>query len=418
MFQSFEWVLAFRYLRLKGHEGFISVIAIFSLVGIFLGVAALIITMSVMGGFREELLGKVIGFKGHLLYQPVGGKVADYDESVRLLSSVQNVVHVDPIIEGQVMASFGDYATGAIVRGMRPEDLKERPLIADNIVEGSLDDFGTGEHDLAVGVRLAENYGLKIGSLVTLITPKGRVTPFGTVPRLSSYVIKAIFEVGEYNYDSGYFFMPLDQAQKYFKYGDTVQYLEITLTHPDLINETYPYVDQRLKATGHLGRLIDWRVLNRSFFNALQIERNVMFIILTLIILVAVFNVISTMIMLVRSKNKDIAILRTMGASRSSILKVFFIAGSIIGIFGTLLGVLAGIFIAKNLQAISDFIEATTGAEVWNAEIRFISEIPAIINPGEVIAVTIVALTLTFLATLYPAWRAAKTDPVEALRYE
>ncbi|WP_138380139.1 lipoprotein-releasing ABC transporter permease subunit [Luteithermobacter gelatinilyticus] len=418
MFRAFEWTLAFRYLRLKGHEGFISVIAIFSLVGIFLGVAALIVTMSVMGGFREEILSKVIGFKGHLLYQPYAGRMTDYDAAASALSTVENVVRVDPVIEGQVMASFGDYATGAMVRGIRPEDLRHRPLVAENIVAGSLTDFGTGEHDIIIGKRLADTYGLEIGSLITLITPKGRVTAFGTVPRLASYEIKAIFEVGEYNYDSSYFFIPLDQAQKYFQYENSVQYLELTLTHPDLIEETYPFVQQRIRELGLQGRLIDWRVLNRSFFNALQIERNVMFIILTLIILVAVFNIISTMIMLVRSKNKDIAILRTMGASRASILRVFFIAGSLIGILGTFLGLAGGVVVADNLQNIVDFVETATGAELWNAEIRFISEIPAIIQPDEVIAVVTVSLTLTFLATLYPAWRAAKTDPVEALRYE
>jgi lipoprotein-releasing system permease protein len=250
------------------------------------------------------------------------------------------------------------------------------------------------------------------------MSPKGRITAFGTVPRIQQFNVIAIFEVGEYNYDSNYFFIPLDQAQVYFQYGNQVGGLEVTLKHADLVSQTYAPLSQRIADLGLAGRLLDWQQLNRSFFNALQIERNAMFIILSLIILVAVFNVISTMIMLVKSKTRDIAVLRTMGASRSSITRIFFIIGSSIGFFGTFLGVIGGIYIANHLKWVTNLIENITGATVWDAETRFISEIPSKVDNSEVMAVTVVALVLSLIATIFPALRAANTDPVKALQYE
>ncbi len=418
MFRNYEWKVALKYLSIKGHDGFVTVIALFSLFGIFLGVGALIVTMSVMGGFREELLGKVIGFNGHVLYQPFGGKMENYDEAAAKLSTVQNVVRVRPILEGQALAMMGENGTFALVRGIKPEDLRTQKLVSSNIVTGSLDKFGDGENDIVIGQRLAERYGLEVGSDLTLMSPRGRITAFGTVPRIQQFTVIAIFEVGEYNYDSNYFFIPLDQAQVYFQYGEQVGALEVTLTHADMVGATYPELSQRIVDAGLSGRIIDWQQLNQAFFNALQIERNAMFIILSLIILVAVFNVISTMIMLVKSKTRDIAVLRTMGASRSSITRIFFIIGSSIGILGTFLGVIGGIYLANHLQWVADLIEAMTGATIWDAETRFISEIPSKVDNAEVIAVTIVALTLSLLATIFPALRAANTDPVKALKYE
>ncbi len=418
MFRNYEWKVALKYLSIRGHDGFVTVIALFSLFGIFLGVGALIVTMSVMGGFREELLGKVIGFNGHVLYQPFGGKMEDYDAAAADLSLVQDVVKVRPILEGQALAMMGEYGTFALVRGVKPEDLRSQTLVADNMVMGSLDDFGTGESDIIIGLRLAEKYNLGIGDEITLMSPRGRVTAFGTVPRIQNFLITGIFEVGEYNYDSNYFFVPLPAAQTYFQYGDQVGALEVTLTHADKVREIYPLLAQRIVDSGMAGRMIDWQQLNQAFFNALEIEKNAMFIILSLIILVAVFNVISTMIMLVKSKTRDIAVLRTMGASRSSITRIFFIIGSSIGVLGTFLGVIGGIYLANHLQWVADLIEALTGTSVWDAETRFITEIPSKVDSAEVIAVTIVALTLSLLATIFPALRAANTDPVKALKYE
>lgn len=418
MFRNYEWKVALKYLSVRGHDGFVTVIALFSLFGIFLGVGALVVTMSVMGGFREELLGKVIGFNGHVLYQPFGGKMSDYDAAAAEVSTVKNVVRVRPILEGQAMAMMGDYGTFALVRGIKAEDIRSQDLIASNIVLGNLDKFGDGENDIVIGQRLAEKYGLEIGSDVTLMSPKGRITAFGTVPRIQQFSVIAIFEVGEYNYDSNYFFVPLAAAQTYFQYGDQVGALEVTLTHADMVNETYPALSQRIVDAGLAGRVIDWQQLNRAFFNALQIERNAMFIILSLIILVAVFNVISTMIMLVKSKTRDIAVLRTMGASRTSITRIFFIIGSSIGVLGTFFGVIGGVYLANHLQWVADLIEKMTGATLWDAETRFITEIPSKVDNSEVIAVTVVALSLSLLATIFPALKAANTDPVKALKYE
>lgn len=418
MFRNYEWKVALKYLSIRGHDGFVTVIALFSLFGIFLGVGALIVTMSVMGGFREELLGKVIGFNGHVLYQPFGGRMEEYDAAAADLSTIPNVVKVRPIIEGQALAMMGENGTFALVRGIKPEDLRSQELISANIIMGSLDEFGDGESDIVIGQRLAERYALEVGGEITLMSPRGRVTAFGTVPRIQQFTISAIFEVGEYNYDSNYFFVPLPAAQTYFQYGDQAGALEVTLTHADMVGEVYPLLAQRIVDSGLTGRIIDWQQLNQAFFNALQIERNAMFIILSLIILVAVFNVISTMIMLVKSKTRDIAVLRTMGASRSSITRIFFIIGSSIGFIGTFLGVVGGIYLANHLQWVADLIEAMTGTPVWDAETRFITEIPSQVDSAEVIAVTVVALTLSLLATIFPALRAANTDPVRALKYE
>lgn len=418
MFRAHEWMVAFRYLKVRSNEGFVTLVALFSLLGIAIGVMVLIVTMSVMNGFREELLSKVIGFNGHMLYQPVGGRMGDYDDAVTRLKKVDHVVKVLPIVEGHALATFGSYSVPALVRGVKPKDIRNMSLIADNIKVGSLSDFGAGDNDILIGKRLADKYGLSPGDLVTLVTPRGRVTPFGTVPRIANYEITAIFEVGEYNYDTSYFFLPLAAAQSYFQYEDQVAALEISLTHPDMITELYPTVQQAVRDISPGGRLIDWRVLNQSFFNALQVERNVMFIILSFIILVAVFNIISTMIMMVKNKTRDVAILRTMGVSSASIMRIFFIVGSCIGMVGTLLGTLSGLAIAYNVQSILDFIERLTGMSLWEGEVRFLSEVPAIVDVTEVTIVIFVALGMSFFATLLPAWRAAKVDPVKSLRYE
>jgi len=414
MFRRFEWMIAGRYLRARRSDSFISVIAGFSLVGIALGVMTLIIVMAVMNGFREELISRIIGFNGHLIVQGYNGKLENYDEITDRIRNLQYVTRAAPVIEGQVLASANNRSDGAFVRALRPADLASLEAIAGNIISGSLDDF-VNENVVVVGDRFASSYGLGIGDEVTLLSPKGAATPFGIVPRAVSYRIVATFEVGEYTYDSSFIFMPLERAQSYFQYNDQVAGVEIFLTHPDLVADVAPRVAAVVRTPA---RIVSWQQINPALFSALKVERNVMFLILTLIILVAAFNIISSLIMLVKDKGHDIAILRTMGARRSSIMRIFFIAGASVGVIGTLLGFILGYVFCLNIQSIQHALERLIGTELWSPELRFLTEIPARMDNVEVAAVVLMALALSFLATLFPAWRAARLDPVEALRYE
>jgi len=414
MFAPVEWMIAARYMRARRQEGFISVIAAFSLLGIGLGVATLIIVMSVMNGFRAELLGRILGLNGHLAVLATQTQLVDYDVLAGRVRGVEGVVSATPLIEGQVMASAGGRATGALVRGIRPDDLRARELIAGNIVSGSLDDFG-GEDTVVLGGQLARQLAVGIGDRVTLISPRGQTTAFGTVPRMQAYRVAATFQIGMYEYDSTYVYMPLPAAQIYFRYPDAVSQLEVFLDDAERLR-----VARRAIGTvvGPDLRLYDWQQANRSFFNALQVERNVMFLILTLIILVAAFNVISSLIMLVKDKGRDIAILRTMGATRGTVMRVFFIAGASIGVIGTLAGTILGLVFCANIETLRQWLQGLTGTELFSAEIYFLSKLPAKVDPDEVMAVVLMALGLSLLATLYPSWRAARLDPVDALRYE
>ncbi len=415
MFSRFEWMMALRYLRARRQEGFISVIAWFSLMGIALGVATLIIVMSVMNGFRQELLGRILGLNGHLSVQGQFRELKDFDSIAGRLRDLKGVTVVTPLIEGQVMATSRGAAQGAVVRGIRPSDLSSRSLIAENIARGSLDDFQDGK-TVVIGDRLAQKMGLGVGDRITLISPKGNATAFGTVPRTAAYRIAATFEVGMFEYDSSFVFMPLGTAQVYFKYPKgAVSSLEVFIDDPDQAVDVKVRIAKSVKG---IGRIHDWQQANASFFNAIQVERNVMFLILTLIILVAAFNIISSMIMLVKDKGRDIAILRTMGATRGMIMRVFLIAGAGVGVIGTLAGAIMGIAFAQNIEAIRQWIQGLTGTELFAAEIYFLSQLPAVIDWNEVVAVLAMALALSFLATIYPSWRAARTDPAEALRYE
>ncbi len=413
MFSAFEWMMAMRYLRARRQEGFISVIAWFSLLGIALGVATLIIVMSVMNGFREELLNRILGINGHLSIYGQFEKLTDYDAFADKIRGVEGVTVVTPIIEGQVMASTQKSASGAIVRGFRPDDLRARAIIADNIQGGTLDNFN--KDSIVIGVRLARKLGVGIGHDITLISPKGNITAFGTIPRMRKYKIAATFEMGMYEYDSGFIFMDLAAAQVYFKLPAAVSNLEVFVTDPDRAIDIGRKISSIATDTV---RVHDWQRANASFFNAIQVERNVMFLILTLIIVVAAFNIISSMIMLVKDKGRDIAILRTMGASKGTIMRIFFLSGASVGIIGTFSGVLMGLSFANNIEAIRQWIQGLTGAELFAAEIYFLSQLPAVVDPAEVVAVVLMGLGLSFLATIYPSWRAAKIDPAEALRYE
>ncbi len=416
MFSRFEWMMALRYLRARRQEGFISVIAWFSLLGIALGVATLIIVMSVMNGFRQELLTRILGLNGHLSVQGQFRDLKDFDPIADKIRDLKGVISVTPLIEGQVMATANGTAQGALVRGLRHQDLNRRKLIADNVVRGSLDEFKDGGKGVVIGDRLAQKMGIRVGDKITLISPKGSTTAFGTVPRTAAYKVVATFEVGMFEYDSSFVFMDLADAQIYFKFPkEAVSSLEVFIKDPDQAIE----VKQRIGgAVQGLGRIYDWQQANASFFNAIQVERNVMFLILTLIILVAAFNIISSMIMLVKDKGKDIAILRTMGATRGMIMRVFLIAGASVGVIGTVAGAFLGIAFADNIETVRQWIQSLTGTDLFAAEIYFLSQLPAVIDWHEVIAVIGMALGLSFLATIYPSWRAARTDPAEALRYE
>ena len=414
MFAAVEWMIAWRYMRARRAEGFISVIAGFSLLGIALGVATLIIVLSVMNGFRIELLDRILGLNGHIAVVSSTGTLSDYNPLADRVRVVDGVLSVTPLVEGQILATSRGRSSGAVVRGLTPEDLAGRSSIADNIRLGTLADF-KGNDAIVLGSRLARTLGAVPGDKVTLVSPNGTVTAFGTVPRLQAYTVVATFEVGMFEFDSSFIFMPLEAAQQYFRLGDTVNQLEVFVANPDDL------LRQRLAIGVVLDpeqRLFDWQQSNSTFFNALQVERNVMFLILTLIILVAAFNIISSLIMLVKDKGSAIAILRTVGASRGAIMRIFFIVGASIGVVGTLTGTLLGLLFAHNIESLRRAIESLTGNDLFAAEIYFLSQLPAEVDNGEVIMVVSMALGLSILATLYPSWRASRLDPVEALRNE
>ncbi len=412
MFSAFEWSMAARYLRARRREGFISVIAWFSLIGIALGVATLIIVMAVMNGFRTELLGRILGLNGHVVVQDFGVPLRDYETLAARLAEREGVIQVTPFIEAQVMATAKGRALGAVVRGLSPALFAKRKILRDNIVQGKAADFGL-KPGIFIGVHMANKLGLRLGDRLTLISPQGTATPFGSVPRNKAYRIAGIFKVGMYEYDASFVFMPLDAAQIFFRMKEKVTAIEIFVEDADKAPGHRLAIRKALKKY----RVTDWQQRNSHFFSALEVERNVMFLILTLIIVVAAFNIISSLIMLVKDKSKAIAILRTMGATRATIMRIFIISGTAIGVIGTLAGFLLGLVFCLNIGTIQKWLESF-GLEVWSAEIRFLTQVPAEINNAEVFSVVLMALVLSFLATLYPSWRAARLDPVEALRYE
>lgn len=413
MISQFERTVAWRYLRSKKAEGFVSVIAGFSFAGIMLGVATLIIVMSVMNGFRQELFSRILGLGGHMNIYSQAGALYDYKSLADDILKVNGIESVTPIIEGQTLLSYRSAATGVMVRGITQGDFKARDTLFNGIRAGDIEQFGGFK--VAIGSVLAQKYNLSIGDKITLTSPVLKTTPFGTVPTQRSFNVALVFDVEMYEYNSGFVFMPLDAAQKFFQHKGTVSSLEIFLSEPERLDEIRHNIELQMNDRASV---YDWRDMNKSFFNALEVERNVMFLILSLIILVAAFNIISSMIMLVKDKGHDIAIMRTMGATRGNMMRIFMLTGASIGFIGTIVGAIIGISFALNIETIREFLESMTGLSLWDAEIRFLSEIPAEIDWNEVVSVLGMAFALSIFATIYPAWRAARLDPVEALRYE
>jgi lipoprotein-releasing system permease protein len=408
-----ERMLAWRYLMPRRRDRFISMTAWFALIGIMLGVATLIIVMAVMNGFRAELLGRVLGVNGHLMVQSAGAPFLDNGDSlVDQIQAMDPTLGVHLMADGQAMILSGGQASGGLVRGMRLEDLSSRSLIADNIKSGVLAELDAPATVL-IGQRMAEKYALKVGDSLRLIAPKGEVTPFGTVPRIANFRIVGIFEVGMYEYDSSFLYMSLANAQQFFRLGERATGVEIVLPDPGQLNRIKRQLIETLPPDY---RIVDWQEANRGFFSAIQVERNVMFLILTMIILVAAFNIISTVVMLVKDKRRDIAILRSMGATQGAILRIFFLNGALLGVSGTILGVGLGVLFASNIESIRQALSSLTGTNLFSAEIYFLSQLPAKIEWGEVWSVVGMALALSFIAAIFPALRAARMDPVEALR--
>jgi lipoprotein-releasing system permease protein len=413
-FALFEWMLAGRYLRARRKEGFISVTAGVSFFGIMLGVATLIIVMAVMNGFRNDLFSKILGLNGHLVIYRVGEPFTDYDKIKGQISGVPGVERAIPLVEGQVMISSNVQALGGAVRGIREDDLKGLPLVAGNVRFGSLDGFDS-QGGIAIGMRLANAMRVNVGDRLTLVSPRGAQTPFGVAPRSKPFLISAIFEIGMSEYDKSVIFMPLNLAQKYFNKNGRVDVLEVVVDNPEKVGE---YAEAVRAIGGPIINVSDWRQRNETFFTVLEVERNVMFIILSLIVLVAALNIISGLMMLVKEKGRDIAILRTMGASKGSVMRIFLITGASIGVVGTLAGLALGIVFCWRIEEIRQFVSWMLGTRLFDPNIYYLTKLPAEIDPVDTASIVGMALVLSVLATLYPSWRASRLDPVEALRYE
>lgn len=415
MFGPFERAVAGRYLRARRGERFVSVIAIFSLVGIALGVSTLIIVMAVMNGFQADLMGRILGLNGDLTIYGQGRTISQYEDVTRKVRSVPGVVSATPLVEGQVLLSAGAYNSGGMVHGLTPQGLKDLKAVSSSIIAGSLDDFGPDD-SIVVGVTMAERAGLGIGSGLTLVSPDGAATAFGTVPRVRRYRVVAIFDAGVNDYNSSVVFLPMHAAQIYFQMPNKATQIQVMTKDAEHVRPVTLAIEN---AVGDPGlRVLDWTNANNALFGAVQVEQNVMFLILTLIILVAAFNVISSLIMMVKDKTADIAVLRTIGASRGAIMRIFLMCGAFVGVTGTVAGTALGVVFCMNIERIRQLLQKLTGTNLFNPEVYYLEHLPAKLVWGQVVEVIVMALGLSLLATLYPSWRAAKTDPVEALRHE
>ena len=411
----YERMIARRYLLPGKGEGFIFLVASISLVAVMLGVAALIIVMSVMSGFRADLFDKVVGVNGHAVIQGYGGRLDNWQPILERARRTPGITMATPLIEQPLMATHGGRVEAILLRGMTIDDIRNNPSINRGLKAGNLADVRPGTDNVAIGSRLAELLGIGVGGTITIISPQGRETPFGTVPRIIDYHVAAIFEVGLYDFDKAYVVMPMQEAQNFLLMGDSVGMIEVQTSDPDRVQQILAPLSAAVA-----GRAVvsDWRSMNSALFEAIQVERVVMFIVLSIIVVVAVFNILSSLIMLVRAKRRDIAILRTMGATRAGLMKVFMTVGVSIGVLGIVAGLILGALGLYFRQSVVNFFQGVTGENLWDPSVRFLTELPSRTDPFEVTAIVVMAFVLTFLATLLPAWRAAKTDPVEVLRYE
>ncbi|MBJ6121217.1 lipoprotein-releasing ABC transporter permease subunit [Sphingomonas mollis] len=411
----YERMIARRYLLPGKGEGFIFLVASISLIAVMLGVAALVIVMSVMNGFRAELFDKIVGLNGHAVVQGVGGRLPNWREVVQAARTTPGVTSAVPLIEQPLMASYNGRVEGVLVRGMRIGDIRSNATLGDKVLMGSLAGITPGSDSVAIGSRLAEALGAQVGSEISLISPQGQASPFGTVPRIVSYRVGAIFEIGIYDYDKAYVVMPIEDAQTLLLMGDVAGMVEVKTVDADRVGDILKPLGDRI---GNMAVISDWRTMNAQLFEALAVERVAMFTVLSIIILVAVFNILSSLIMLVRAKTRDIAILRTMGATRGGLMRIFMVVGTTIGALGTVAGLALGFVFLFYRQAVVNFVQLVTGQNLWDPSIRYLTELPSKTDPVEIVVIAAMALGFSFLATLYPAWKAASTDPVQVLRYE
>ena len=417
MFGPFERMVAGRYLRARKGERFVSIIAIFSLVGIALGVATLIVVTSVMSGFQTELVSRILGANGHVTVEAYAGqKIDNYQPLLTSIKALPNVVSATPVLDGQALLSTNNGGSrGGLVRGMTPEDLRALHPVSDNILAGTLNDFA-GDDALVVGVGLANSFRLRAGDALTVISPQGAATAFGTIPRVRAYKIVAIFDAGLSDYNNSIVFLPLPAAQAFFQKADGITGVEIRMSDPQQVDAIGPRLAALIQGKPAYAR--DWRHANDGIVGVLQVQKDTMFIVLGMIVLVAAFNVISSLIMLVKDKRADIAVLRTIGASSGAILRIFLMCGGFVGVSGTLIGTVIGVVFCRNIHAIQRAVEDLTGGEVFSSQVFMLTKLPNTVDWGDVVRVVVLGLVLSLLATVYPSWRAARTDPVEALRHE